>query len=814
MRTRVTLVVAAFLIPFGANRAHAGWVTNGVAVCAAAGDQMNYTLIDNPTIVSDEVGGAIVTWYDERNGSNNPDIFVQRVSASGTPLWTANGVAVCTAASYQIDPKLVSDGTGGAIITWRDQRTGLDDIYVQRVDASGTPLWTPNGIGLCTAPFSQYDPAIVSDGAGGAIVVWEDTRSGMGRDLYVQRVDASGIVQWVANGVVLCAAASEQQRPTITADGNGGAIVAWEDQRLGAGNTNLYVQLVDTFGTMQWAANGVALCTAANTQIIPRLVSDDAGGAIVTWQDERDGSGTARVFAQRVDVSGAPQWMTDGVALSNLSGYQSNPTIAADGAGGAIITFQFIGTSGSTDILAQRVGASGILNWPAGGTPLCTATNQQLGPTIIADGSGGAVVAWYDLRNGTDFDVFAQRVDAAGTPLWITDGVGVCGAVGDQRYATMVAGDMGAVILTWQDERNGTSDIYALRIEGQHGSWGQPEPVLVSVADIPGDQGGKVKVDWMASGWDVPSLQTISHYSVWRATDAVVAATVASRCATVRHPSDIPRCFAGHAIWVQHLASGDYYWEWVGNQDAHYRSAYSFSASTRSDSTTLGPAEHFFFVSAHTADPYVFFDSNIMSGHSVDNLAPAAPLLLTAQRVGADVVLRWHGVSVPDLLHYAVYRATSPGVTAVPIHFVSNAVDTVLVDTTPPSSSAYYVVTALDIHENQSVPSNEASVSPSTGVSETVPINGLTVLPNRPNPFTGTTELAVGLPAASGIEIEVYDAAGRRARAQIVSRRQAGWQRITFDGRDDAGRLLPSGIYFMRFRVRGDTVTRKLVIAR
>jgi hypothetical protein len=47
----------------------------------------------------------------------------------------------------------------------------------------------------------------------------------------------------------------------------------------------------------------------------------------------------------------------------------------------------------------------------------------------------------------------------------------------------------------------------------------------------------------------------------------------------------------------------------------------------------------------------------------VDNLAPPAPLFLTAQRVGNWVHLKWNGVHVPDLSKYTVYRKTSTGVT-------------------------------------------------------------------------------------------------------------------------------------------------------
>jgi Secretion system C-terminal sorting domain len=396
----LTVVFSIGLIPFVAR---AQWPLDGVVLCTAANSQ--YT----PTIVPDGAGGAIVTWHDYRSGTN-ADIYAQRVNASGVPQWTADGVALCTAASDQHDPTVVSDGAGGAVITWLDDRNGLDvDIYTQRVNASGVPQWTADGVALCTAANSQYTPTIVSDGAGGAIVTWSDYRSGTS-DIYAQQVNASGVPQWTADGVALTAA-SDQYTPTIVSDGAGGAIITWLDDRNGL-DIDIYTQRVDASGVPQWTADGVALCAAASDQHDPTIVSDDAGGAIVTWYDDR--SGASDIYAQRVDASGAPQWTADGVALCSAANTRSSPTIVSDGAAGAIVTWYDYRSGTNSDIYARRVNASGVPQWTADGVALCTAASNQYYPTIVSDGAGGAIVTWQDYRSGTNFDIYAQRVDASG----------------------------------------------------------------------------------------------------------------------------------------------------------------------------------------------------------------------------------------------------------------------------------------------------------------------------------------------------------------------------------------------------------------
>jgi hypothetical protein len=129
-------------------------------------------------------------------------------------------VPLCTATNTQQYPSICSDGDGGAIIVWMDYRSGTGDLYARRVDRSGTPLWTADGVAVCTATGSQVWPVACSDGAGGAIVAWQDDRSG-NYAIYVQRINSRGTMQWTANGVALCTAAESQYSPGCSSSAPG-----------------------------------------------------------------------------------------------------------------------------------------------------------------------------------------------------------------------------------------------------------------------------------------------------------------------------------------------------------------------------------------------------------------------------------------------------------------------------------------------------------------------------------------------------------------------------------------------------------------
>ena len=208
--------------------------------------------------------------------------------------WTTNGVATCTMATDQLKPDICSDGAGGVIITWYDYRSTTDfNIYAQRQGPSGAIVWAVDGVVMNNnVAYDQYDPKIVSDGLGGAIISWTDNRTGVApgtADIYAQRVNSTGAVQWTATGVIICTSAGDQIKSQIVSDGNNGAYIVWEDHR-NAGNSDIYAQRIASNAAINWPATGFAICTAGYDQLNPMIVSNGNLGAIVVWQDYRSGN--------------------------------------------------------------------------------------------------------------------------------------------------------------------------------------------------------------------------------------------------------------------------------------------------------------------------------------------------------------------------------------------------------------------------------------------------------------------------------------------------------------------------------------------
>ncbi|MBK5286561.1 MAG: hypothetical protein JJE25_14290, partial [Bacteroidia bacterium] len=272
-------------------------------------------------IVTDGKNGGIMTWTDYRNDAaqNNGDIFVQRIDKLGFNLWTSNGVALCTNSANQTAASIIESLNSGAIVAWTDLRNGNRDIYAQKIDSSGIVQWTVDGSAVTMKPATQRNVHLIDDGAGGAIVVWEDSANGA-FDIYAQRMSSTGTAMWTTGGVAICNSVLAQINPKIISDGAGGAIITWQDFRNG-NDYNIYAQKINSSGVVQWTVNGVAISTVAGTQSNPKLRGDGSGGAIIAWQDKRFGN-NFDIYAQRVNSSGAVQWTANGVIVCNAADNQ------------------------------------------------------------------------------------------------------------------------------------------------------------------------------------------------------------------------------------------------------------------------------------------------------------------------------------------------------------------------------------------------------------------------------------------------------------------------------------------------------------
>ncbi len=406
---------------------------------------------------------------------------------------TSVNTPIAVATDDQASAVMVEDGAGGAIIAWTDYRNSDDrDIYAQRVDATGAVQWTINGVAVSTAPDSQYSIHMVSDGNGGAFIAWSDKRSGS-LQLFVQRIAGNGVAQWASNGVLVAATPHSYHYLDLIGDGDGGVFLVWKDSAGGA-----YIQQINAVGEFQRTGGGELIAMGA-----PSITSDGSGGAIVNWGE----------YAQRYNVNGEIQWADGGVLVTadtdlTRGGYD----IVSDGAGGAIIFLERYDTGFSYYV--QKINAAGEIQWPED-VWLTSDLNSisDTRPMFISDGQGGALVSWWVYReNNVPFDpnelaIYVQGVDTDGNLRWSPDGL----LVGHRPYGSgrdrvpIISDNAGGFIATWAIlDGNYIGDIYAqhFNTEGLP-QWGtDPVAICTNPANqvnpaIAGDGSGGAIFVWM-----------------------------------------------------------------------------------------------------------------------------------------------------------------------------------------------------------------------------------------------------------------------------------------------------------------------------
>ena len=454
-RTRLLGILFALalelLIPLSA---HAQWIEgDSISVCTAPGNQTNFCS------TSDGHGGVITAWLDCRNGCY--EIYVQRIDSLGYARWGIDGVLAAGESPDKTNLVIVGDGAGGAIIAWVDRtqdRTGAMslNVYAQKIDASGNLTAALTGKPICTAENDQRWLRMVPDGSGGAIAAWTDRRRFNpayphygASDVYGEHIDHDGNTTWGSTRLVL--GEREASLKSLISDKRGGVILSY--MMSWPGSYADYMARISSGGGSLWTLELTG----------DQVISNGAGGAIVTWNSEEGTMG------QWIDSAGAAHWG----GMTILPGMNRSDGVP-DGKGGAIFMAPGI---------VQRINSNGARSWspPEG-------VNIEVDGPLIADGFGGAIV-------GT---TAVQRVDSSGNVVWRPGGEPtVAGSV-----THLVSDGAGGVILVF-----GSEDIYAQRVNPATRS-----PILAAIGDRSLEVGETVVIQLSAT------VRTRATFSFFRRT--------------------------------------------------------------------------------------------------------------------------------------------------------------------------------------------------------------------------------------------------------------------------------------------------------
>lgn len=373
------------------------------------GEKIAEGKVSPPLAITDGADGTIIAW------GNNISLYVQKLDSTGNSIWT------------WVQPHselellgMISDGAGGAILIWQDRD---EQVYVQRVNAQGVNLWGENGTLIGMIECASFGMPLVSDGAGGAFLVWQRLR---GEGIFAQRLDSDGKVLWAEGGVAVTSRTNDTESAQLINDDKGNFIIAWVNIFRGEEfRKDVYVQKLDANGNRSWDEQGILLGRGQD----PKLTSDSSGGCIVVWEQ-------GKVFAQRIDAFGETQWQEGGVLVSNVS--QSTPSpafgivrVISDGGGGSTVIWIndiYTRRGHDTKVFAQKLNPDGQNVWSENGVvayqnpPFRAVGNSE----VANDGFGGFIIGTR-VSEGMSLSktdsVYSQKINSQGNRVWGESGL-------------------------------------------------------------------------------------------------------------------------------------------------------------------------------------------------------------------------------------------------------------------------------------------------------------------------------------------------------------------------------------------------------
>ena len=287
-------------------------------------------------------------------------------AATGAPTF-ATSISITETGATQIPADIQPSVDGAVIVSCVRYTTftGAKILRAHRINADGTRPWAAIGTSVFTAGSLQFGnfPSFIPDGAGGAYFCWYGTSP---LQSYVQRVNASGAVQYGTSGIAVTTTTTDNRvSPSMVLGTDGRLYVFWSQQ---TPNTSIFGVYGQCFakGVRQWGNSGAAVEPMSVTYSRTWATAAIAGDAVLCFYDDSPSAVLDNIRCKRMSSAGVAEWSAD-VAVNPGSKYRLASAPAA--AGGSVLTWQGGVSTGASDVFASRIGADGVLGQPPAGTP-------------------------------------------------------------------------------------------------------------------------------------------------------------------------------------------------------------------------------------------------------------------------------------------------------------------------------------------------------------------------------------------------------------------------------------------------------------
>jgi hypothetical protein len=737
-----------------------------------------------PDVAMNAAGDFVIVWR-----CATVDIFARKYDSNGSPQGSPLQVNESIDSADFWSPTVAMLENGGFVVAWGDNRNGVsspndNDIYLQRYTGDASPVGGNTRVSDDDPGFNQFSPSVACDSKNRFAVVWHDRRNiGGQHDVFGQWYDSLG--QPLGGNVRINSDTTLFEPlgrgPRIGSNDSGAFVVVW-----GSGGSpfrrGVHMQCFEAGG----AAVGDVVRVVDSVVVLDTLAIypqcgdaavsvDDSGRLTVVWRDNRwlDGSLIAgaemdEIFAQSFQADGSRAGANIRVPDDHAVGHQEHASVSAVPLVGFVCAWQGDG------IHMQLVEQSGVLrgaNIPAAG---------GYSPAVAADQENGIVIA--ALENDA---VFLYRFDLQG--ISTGPGTRVDQDTADLAKFTpaLATLETAGFVVTWTQVSDGLGfqwDVYAQR----YSPAGVPIGTNVKVNDSAGTNAHA----------SVASVVGLGHVVAWDLNGQYVylqlfdvgglpmgAPILASDDLT--GPSSFPAIASdtsGNILVAWHNNS-------LGHDDIYLRrfdrigTPLGASVLVNDDgccAKQVAPA-----VAVGETGEFMLTWTDKRNGAHDD---------VYAQRFSPNATPIGSNVRIGDAGGSETYRREPSVAVNGSVAFVAWQ------DNRRPKGWDIFGST-LDV----------SAVNVAEGGTASVP-GTFSLMQNYPNPFNASTTIEYRIALPAKVDVAIYNVLGRRVQTVGGTIQPAGAHRVNWDGRDDRGQPVASGIYLYRLMIGDRSETRRMLL--
>jgi len=803
-----------FLVIIFSDVINAQWSNNAAvnnAICTLGGEQAI------PKIATCSNGDSYIGYFSNETGNYN--IRLQRLDSQGNELWAGNGILISdnTSDSWLTDWDMAADNHDNFIMTWQDIRNGTNNAYAYLVSPEGTLLWGDNGIALSNNSSFNASPKVVCTAAGNAVFAWSSDNV-----IILQKINTAGEKQWGPNGITL-GTANRLIWPQMLPVGEDDIILKYfEDSGpINAPTRHVLAQRYNSAGTPVWASPTVvsdAGGISAWTQIFP-FINDGNDGFYIAWHDDRDFNTLASVWVHHINADGVAQYADNGVeATSNSSYNHFYPHLACPS--GSTDLYVYWNEMNSLQTLrglyGQKISSAGAVQWGSGGKMLIPMSSTNIYPLAARNTSSDDMIVFYEeSATGVSGSLKAMRIATDGSFVWPGNSATISSVASSKVHTVINEFQNNQWIISWEDDRSGTSDIYAQNMlpDGTLGA-SSPEYGNIQGQVTLNGGGGDVTQVVVTAGSQTTNPDAAGNYeiSVLVGTYNVTASLEGYLTGTVPNVIVIegettpnidfllePVATTGFIEGVVTLTGG------VAEVSQATITAGSFSAHPNADGTYAleVDAGSYTVIASH---PYT-------DSQEIENVLVEAGMVTPAIDFELNVIRANLVCKAIDqfggIVNGAEISVTGPEGTYTG---------------TMTEDSLVFVNVPYGIYEGAATISGSDPVYSDTivgadnhhlifnfilGASNNPEVN--TLVSVSPNPTTAESKIVIETPQAINLTLELFDAAGISSGKREFGLIEKGiyeWPLMILTNRNS----LAQGIYLLKIRINNSFITRKLII--